>query len=209
MSYLLCFVVICVFLQLFYYGYSLWIKIARKYFYKKLSFRLKETFINDELILDIGSGTGLFAEMMKGKIPGQIFCLDIYRHNRSSAPFVIADANYLPFFDNSFDSITLFYVLHHTDNPKHLLSEACKASRNRVLIHEDVYTNQFEKMMYQIHIWSFNQLYRLCGKKAMAENDWLKLFVELNIKDIQKFHIKRLGYPVSRREYIIESIDKI
>ena len=208
MIYPLYFFVIFLFFLLLLRAYSLWIEIARKYFYKKLSLRLKDTFIDDQLILDIGSGTGFFAEMMRSKISGQIFCLDLQRTNKSNAPFVIADARHLPFFDCSFDSTTLFYVLHHSDCPGTLLSEVCRVSRNRIIVHEDVYTNFFERIMYKVHIWSFNQLYQLCGKNAMTDNDWLKLFTEAKMKVIQKFRIKRLGYPVSRLEYILISHNK-
>lgn len=208
MIYLLHFLSFSLFLWLLLFVSSLWIEVARKYFYKKLSFHLTEVLINDELILDVGSGTGFFAEMMGNKISGQIFCLDIHRYNKSNAPFIIANASHLPFFDCSFDSITLFYVLHHSDCPKVFLSEVCRVSRSKVIIHEDVYTNLFEKIMYQIHIWSFNQFYQMSGKKAMADNEWLKLFDEVNMKIVQKFHVKRLGYPVSRREYILVSNNK-
>ena len=203
MTYLLHLLVFSLSLWLLFFGYSSWIKIARRLFYKKLSFRLSEEFSNDKLILDVGSGTGFFAEMIKNKISGQIICLDLYDYNKNSAPFVIADANHLPFSNGSFDTITLFYVLHHSDYPKNLLAEVCRVSRSRVIIHEDVYTNLFEKIMYQIHIWSFSQFYQLSGKKVMTDNEWLKLFVDLNLKVVNRFSIKRLGYPVSRREYIL------
>lgn len=193
------------FLFLLFFAYPQWLKITRRYFYKKLAVRLAGTFFDDQRILDIGCGTGFFAEMMKNKIPGQIFCLDLYRHSTNKAPFIIADATHLPFLDRSFDTITLFYVLHHSTQPKKLLSEACRVSRGRIIIHEDVYTTLFEKTMYLFHIWSFKKFHHVPGEKIATESEWLQLFDEMNWTVAEKLPIKRLGYPVSRREYILIS----
>ena len=140
---------------------------------------------------------------MERKISGRIICLDIKGCKNNKAPFILADASHLPFVSGSFDSTTLFYVLHHAACPQDLLLEVCRVSRSRVVIHEDVYTNLFEKLMYQIHIWSFKKIHNLSGTKAMTDVEWLKLFDQVNMRVEKQLYIKRIGYPVSRREFIL------
>ena len=190
-------------IPLLFFSLKNWIVFERKRYFKALSSRLPALFHNDEFILDVGSGTGFFAEMMKNNIPGQIYCLDIHHYHNSDSTFLVADANYLPFADCSFDSVTLFYVLHHSHCPQDVLLEAHRVCRKRVLVQEDVYSNLFERIMFQFHIWSFSRLYQLSGTKAMTDNEWIQLFDKTHMTIEQKIHIKRIGYPVSRREYIL------
>jgi len=68
-------------------------------------------------ILDIGCGTGGMMELLKRY--GSVYGLDAHEEacalscQRNSFPFLMGDANHLPFKKESFQLITLFDVLYH------------------------------------------------------------------------------------------------
>lgn len=79
--------------------------------------------------LDIGCGTGLVLCCMPERTVG----LDINRWALEKAKIhaprtqlILADADYLPFRENVFSTITVFEVLEHMSDPKHVLREMCR-----------------------------------------------------------------------------------
>ncbi len=158
----------------------------------------------DQSILDVGSGTGDFADSLHGLIPGCIVCSDIQNQHRGRAPFVLANGSSLPFPDKSFDMVTMFYVLHHTDHPKDLLMEVSRVSRSKILIHEDTYKNRFEKIMFTFHVYSFRGIANLSGISVKTDTGWKALFAEagLTLKSQRLLH--KPGYPATRYEYLLQ-----
>lgn len=72
----------------------------------------------NELILDLGSGTGKSIEGLKGRIVSLDFsmtALRIARKKLSHADFICADSRRLPFISETFDSVRAFYVIGHLD----------------------------------------------------------------------------------------------
>jgi len=96
---------------------------------QKLMQKLIGRYSRQGLHLDIGCGTGLVLCCM----PPQTVGLDINRwaleRAKTHAPkaqFILADADHLPFRRKVFSTITLFEVLEHIDNPKHVLTEVSR-----------------------------------------------------------------------------------
>jgi len=158
----------------------------------------------DQSILDVGSGTGDFANSLQGLIPGCIVCSDIQNQHLGRAPFVLASGSSLPFPDNSFDTVTMFYVLHHTDHPEDLLMEASRVSRSKILIHEDTYKNRFEKIMFTFHVYSFRGLVHLSGTSVKTDSEWRTLFAQAGLTLKSQRLLNKAGYPATRYEYLLE-----
>ncbi len=59
---------------------------------------------------------------------------------------VKVDITDIPFEDNSFDSVQLITMLHHTPDPEHLVREAKRVGK-RVIVMEDIYSNQIQKYL--------------------------------------------------------------
>jgi ubiquinone/menaquinone biosynthesis C-methylase UbiE len=92
--------------------------------------------------LDVGTGTGVFAEAfvreslrVTGIDPNAAF-LDVARHLVPKAEFVIGEAEKLPFADGSFDLVFLGQVLHETDDPAEALRQARRVALKRVALLE-------------------------------------------------------------------------
>jgi SAM-dependent methyltransferase len=93
-------------------------------------------------LLDIGTGSGLFAEAFVGRglavtgIDTQERMLTAARTHVPNADFRLGSAERLPFPDGSFDIAFLGHVLHESDSPLLVLQEARRVSRQRVSVLE-------------------------------------------------------------------------
>jgi ubiquinone/menaquinone biosynthesis C-methylase UbiE len=97
-------------------------------------------------VLDVGTGTGLFAEAFAKasaasplRVAGVDLREDFLALARGHAPgveFWKAPAEGLPFADGSFDLVFLGHVLHESRDPARALAEARRVARRRVVLLE-------------------------------------------------------------------------
>ncbi len=93
-------------------------------------------------VLDVGTGTGLFAEAFSragARVTGVDVSTDFLRAAREhvpSATFTEGAAERLPFDAGSFDLVFLGHVLHETDAPSAALKEARRVAGERVVVLE-------------------------------------------------------------------------
>lgn len=93
-------------------------------------------------VLDVGTGTGVFAEAFQGAAAG-VTGIDPNQELLAAAHTLVPGATFregvaeaLPFGDRSFDLVFLGHVLHETDDPLAALREARRVARRRVAILE-------------------------------------------------------------------------
>ena len=93
-------------------------------------------------VLDIGTGTGVFAEAFS-RLNLTVTGIDINdellhlaRREVPEAKFIVAPAEKLPFEEKMFDLVFLGLVLHETDDPGQALGEAHRVARFRTAILE-------------------------------------------------------------------------
>jgi ubiquinone/menaquinone biosynthesis C-methylase UbiE len=95
-----------------------------------------------ESVLDVGTGTALFAEVFarrKLRVAGiDIKSVMIEEAKKRVPPgeFRIGGAEEIPFEDGAFDIVFLGLVLHETDDPGKALTEARRVGRKRVVVLE-------------------------------------------------------------------------
>ena len=98
--------------------------------------------------LDVGTGTGIFAEAFAARgmqVTGIDPNLDLLEAARRLVPGVTFDpgtAEKLAFLDGSFDLVMLSHVLHETDDPAAALTEARRVARLRVCVLEWPYVDE-------------------------------------------------------------------
>ncbi len=99
-------------------------------------------------VLDIGTGTGVFAEAFAQAglavtgLDVNVELLAVARGHVPTAQFKEGVAEQLPFPDKSFDLVFLGLVLHETDSALTALQEARRVSRRRVAILEWPYRDE-------------------------------------------------------------------
>ncbi len=104
--------------------------------------------ITVESVLDIGTGTGVFAEAFAAQglavtgIDVNAELLELARQTVPTAQFKQAPVEQIPFADRSFDLAFLGHVLHEADDPVAALKEAHRVARHRVAILEWPYRQE-------------------------------------------------------------------
>jgi len=99
-------------------------------------------------VLDVGTGTGLFAESFSGRgleVSGVDANPEMLVAARQFAPkgdFREGIAEALPYKDKSFDLVFLGLLLHESDEPLKVLQEVWRVARKRVCILEWPYQEQ-------------------------------------------------------------------
>jgi 2-polyprenyl-3-methyl-5-hydroxy-6-metoxy-1,4-benzoquinol methylase len=99
-------------------------------------------------VLDVGTGTGVFAEAFAGHglavtgIDTNSDLLELAREYVPGATFRQAPAEDIPFADGEFDIVFLGHVLHETDHPAKALTEARRVGLVRVSVLEWPYREE-------------------------------------------------------------------
>ena len=105
-------------------------------------------------VLDVGCGEGYVNDELAARGVREVWGVDILdlRRNRSG-PFRLYDGQTLPFPDDSFDLVTLSFVLHHVPDERKiaLVREALRVTRAKVFILEDTPTTAFDRFVSQRH----------------------------------------------------------
>jgi ubiquinone/menaquinone biosynthesis C-methylase UbiE len=88
----------------------------------KLGYRFR----GDERVLDVGSGDGGVARLLRQRV-GEVIAVDVEPserwRDRDGISFTVADAEQLPFGDGEFDVIHSKDSLHHMDDPERAIAE--------------------------------------------------------------------------------------
>jgi SAM-dependent methyltransferase len=105
----------------------------------RLAAALAERLPANAAVLDIGCGDGSIAHAIGQRRPDlSITGVDVLVRPETRIPVIGYDGSTLPFADRSFDAVVLVDVVHHADDPRRLLAEAARVSRDRVLIKDHV-----------------------------------------------------------------------
>lgn len=100
-------------------------------------------------VLELGAGNGYFSFYFNSSC--DLLATDINREILSLNPVkkrMVCDAKKLPFKDESFDIVMCFDVLHHVDNPDHVIKEAKRVSRRHVVLVEPNGDNIIQKLIF-------------------------------------------------------------
>ena len=131
-------------------------------------------------VLDVGTGTGVFAEAFSGlnlQVTGIDTNLDLLAVARKHTPagrFQEAAAEAIPFGDSSFDLVFLGHVLHETDNRMKALKEARRVARLRVAVLEWPYLEEEQGPPLE-HRLKPDVVLDLASRAGFQKAEWLKL----------------------------------
>jgi SAM-dependent methyltransferase len=102
---------------------------------KVLAGHLADSIPSRGSVLDVGTGDGSLATLLMGLRPDlRIEGVDVMPRPEMHIPVTIYDGKTLPFTDKSFDYVTIVDVLHHTDDPASVLTEAARVARVGVVL---------------------------------------------------------------------------
>lgn len=135
-------------------------------------------------VLDIGCGNGLFSrDLLAAKPRLRIVGVETKLRSDCHIKCCVYDGQHLPFRDKQFDYVLLINVLHHTDDPAAVLSEAARVAARGVIV-KDHYANtkfDFYTLVVMERIGNafidINQPYNF-----FSTRQWTDLFKRLGLK---------------------------
>jgi SAM-dependent methyltransferase len=100
-----------------------------------LARHLAELLPRDASVLDVGCGDGSLAKLICDRRPDvKMRGVDVLVRQRTAIPVEPFDGAHIPADNGSFDVVMFVDVLHHTDDPRLLLREACRVTRRNILL---------------------------------------------------------------------------
>jgi ubiquinone/menaquinone biosynthesis C-methylase UbiE len=124
----------------------------------KMNFENMKSYIIGEKILDLGAGDGLLALEIK-KFSKEVLLIDILDYNQTDLPIILYNPEgKLPLADNEVDTTILYTVLHHSSDPMHLIEEAMRVTKHRLIIKEAYIENEINRMTNSFFDWFYNRV---------------------------------------------------
>lgn len=105
----------------------------------QLADRLRPHLPKSARVLDVGSGTGHNALALRTHCDVDVAEVDVVDLHAVGDGPTLFDGTALPFADRQFAVTLLIFVLHYPVDPQYLLSEARRASSDRVLVIQSTY----------------------------------------------------------------------
>jgi SAM-dependent methyltransferase len=123
------------------------------------SFALVKDYIIGEKILDLGAGDGLLALEIQKKLKKEVLLVDIVDYNYTDLPLILYDPKErIPIGDGEVDTTILYTVLHHASDPRHVLGEAARITKDRLVIIEGYAEEENILMTNSFFDWFYNRV---------------------------------------------------
>lgn len=160
----------------------------------KRSFEKVKDYIVGEKILDLGAGDGLLALEIKEQLDKEVVLVDILDYNYTDLPLILYNPeDKIPLADKEIDTTILYTVLHHASDPEHLLEEATRVTKKRLVIIEGYIEEDDIRMTNCFFDWFYN--------RVIGDED---INVPLNFLKLEgwKKILKLYGFNVIETKYI-------
>ncbi len=164
-------------------------------------------------ILDVGCGSGKLAARLQKDNPGWIFQgIDVVLQPNCPIPVSLFNGVDIPFADNSFDVVFCLDMLHHSDNPKAILSEAARIARHWVVVKDHEARNRWDHYMLTCLDWLGNAGTGVpLPYRFLSPTEWQVLFQQSGLQEAERCNALRywpglLGYLIDRRYHFISKL---
>lgn len=141
----------------------------------------------NQRVLDFGCGDMLVSDELLRQKKLMLQAIDVIDIRRVKLPFQPYDGQKIPFPDKSFDVTFASYVLHHTTDIQALVREMIRVTTKRIILLEDVYSNEVELTMARVCDYGNMMLSREMNitLNFLSLDQWQQLFKELGISRVK------------------------
>ena len=167
---------------------------ALKFKRAKMNFEKMKNYIVGEKILDLGAGDGFLAQEIKKQLDKEVVLVDVIDYNNTDLPLILYNPeDKLPLADNEVDTTILYTVLHHSIDPMHLLEEATRVTKKRLIIKEAYIEKEINRITNSFVDWFYN---RVIGDEDIT--------IPLNFLKLQGWEkiLKSHGFDVVETKYV-------
>ncbi len=125
----------------------------------KSNFENIKHFLVGEKVLDLGAGDGRLALEIKEQLGKDVVLADVVDYNSTGLPLLLFnEGEKIPLADVAVDTTILYTVLHHSSDPEHLLKEATRVTKQRLVIKEAYVEKDDIKMVTNFVDWFYNRV---------------------------------------------------
>lgn len=160
----------------------------------KMNFDGIKDYIKGKRVLDLGAGNGLLAKEIKEKLGKDVILVDIEDYNYTDLQMILySPDSRIPLKDEDVDTTILYTVLHHASDPIHLLDEATRITKTRLIIKEAYVEEDHFRISNSFFDWFYN--------RVIGDQD---INVPLNFLRINGWEkiLKSYGYKVTQTKYL-------
>ena len=157
-------------------------------------------------ILDLGCGSGIVIDGFRKRFDSEVFGVDIIDNRVIDIPFKKIEGDDLSFFpDNSFDTVMISFVLHHSKDPIGLLKEAKRVARKNIIIYENLPEGFVSRFCCKIHGISFAWLFQKNKEtgKFFKKREWLDIFKNIGLNLIYEQRVSSLINPLKEELFVV------
>ncbi|MFS8085457.1 MAG: class I SAM-dependent methyltransferase [Acidobacteriota bacterium] len=157
-------------------------------------------------VLDVGCGNGFIAHHLSAMLGAGVVGIDLGSSADAAINYRTYDGEQFPVADDSFDAVTLCYVLHHARDVGVVLSETRRVLRNGGLavIYEDIPHSWWDRLICESHNRQWRGRTGPCTFRQ--ESEWHTLFNSFSFEIVSERRLSRwrnLTHPVRRRFYLL------
>ncbi|MEM9271161.1 MAG: class I SAM-dependent methyltransferase [Pseudomonadota bacterium] len=151
---------------------------------------------NKASLLDVGTGDGQIAKAIAERADcSEVRGIDVMVRPHTHIPVDVFDGTGLPLEDKSVDVVTFVDVLHHTEDPFVLLSEAARVARQAVILKDHLSENLLDHATLRLMDWVGNAPHGVVLPYNYASRaTWMDWFDKAGL-DIASFETRIPLYP--------------
>jgi len=174
--------------------------------------KIKE-YILGEHILDLGAGDGLTSLEIIEKMNKSVILADVIDCNLTDLPLIqYPQGGRVPLEDQSVDCTILYCVLHHCNNPAHVLKEAARVTKKRLIIMEGYCEDKDIAIKNSFFDWYVNRVVRVSDVNVPLNyttiKNWKFLLNEAGF-GASKIIDMGIDEPVAPEHHVLIIADKI
>jgi SAM-dependent methyltransferase len=153
-----------------------------------LAERLAALLPPDCQLLDVGCGDGTLGALLQKSVRGlRVTGVEVLPRKGCAIECQAFDGVHLPFADGSFDGCLFVDVLHHTLDPFAVLQDACRVSREFVLIKDHLAEGRWDHWRLRFMDWVGNRPHGVALPYAyLSGESWRDLFDRLGLKETRR-----------------------
>jgi SAM-dependent methyltransferase len=133
-------------------------------------------------VLDLGCGNGAIgAKLAAQREDLDVRGIDVVVREGAHIPVLAFDGRTIPHPDDAFDVVLLSDVLHHTEDPEHLLGEAARIARRSILLKDHLLAGPFAHGLLRFMDEVGNRRYGIPIYEYWPESRWREAFADLGL----------------------------
>jgi SAM-dependent methyltransferase len=158
-------------------------------------------------LLDVGCGNGYITHHLSAMLGTRVLGIDLADETEAPIDYRRFDGIRFPVADQSFDAVSICYVLHHAQDVGSIMSELRRVLRagGLAVVYEDIPSVWWDRLVCWTHNLKWRKRTGPCTFRN--EQEWRRIFTSAGFEIINERPLSRwrnLMHPVCRRLYALK-----